>query len=122
MSTPKLRQIELASLGGGALTELFEHELARVLANIDDENTDPTTPRTLTMKVVFTPTPSRDGAICKLEVNSKLAGIRPAETIVYFNREEKDGPLLAMNADSRQIDLDYKANAPAGAKEGETTC
>ena len=35
------RKVSLTNLGNGAAVELFDHELQKVLANIDDPNTDP---------------------------------------------------------------------------------
>lgn len=107
MPHPELRTVTLETLGGGALGELFEHELARVLLNVEDENTDAITPRTITIKVTLVPSPSRDAALCRMEVTSKLAGVVPASTVLYLSREEKDGPLLALASDSRQLDIPF---------------
>ena len=115
MPHPELRSVTLQSLGGGALGELFEHELARVLLNVEDENTDAITPRTITIKVTLIPSPSRDAAMCRMEVNSKLAGIVPASTVLYLSREEKNGPLMALTSDNRQLDIPF-----AGEKKERT--
>ena len=107
---PVLREVTLETLGGGALSELFDHELAKVLGNIDDVNTEATAPRTITIKVTLIPSPSRDGATCRLEVASKIAGFLPASTVVYFHREKEGEPLVAMHADGRQLDLEFAAD------------
>lgn len=110
MQRPVLRTITLGTLGNGAVEELFEHELAKVLANIDDVNTEAITPRVITIRLVLVPAPSREVALCRLEVSSKTAGFIPASTMIHFHREEKGGPLLAMQSDSRQLDLEFASD------------
>jgi len=70
-----VRKVDLTTICGGGLPELFARELRDVMANITDINTDPKKPRRITMTVdVY---PSTDRATCALElgITSKHAPI-----------------------------------------------
>jgi len=98
-----MQGITLASLGGGALSELFEAELARVLANIADPNTDQKTKRVISIAVAFKPSRDRDVADVEVKCASKLAGINTVSAVVYMGRHQ--GKLVAVENDPRQQQL-----------------
>ena len=52
--------VTLDTIGGGALVELFDAELSRILSNITDPNTDTTTKRVMTIQVKFKPNRDRE--------------------------------------------------------------
>ena len=76
--------VTLDSIAGGALAELFEVELARVLANITDPNTDTKTARKISIEVVFAPAEDRDVADVRVKCASKLAGIKSVRTQLFM--------------------------------------
>lgn len=103
--------LTLDSIGGGALRELFETELARVLANINDPNTDEKTKRTIAIAVTFKPK-DRDVADVELTCSSKLAPIAKVSTQVFMGRQ--GGKLIAVESDPRQSNL-FDQPKPAAA-------
>jgi hypothetical protein len=105
-----MQGVTLDSIGSGALQQLFDEELARVLANIADPNTDTKTKRTITIAVSFKPNRDRDVADVELKCGSKLAGIMTVETQLFMGRHQ--GQLIAVENDPRQSDL-FDAQKPA---------
>jgi hypothetical protein len=99
----KLTEVTLDSLGGGLAQEIFSREMDRVLANIDDPNTDPQQSRKITLIVTFKPEKSRTHASVLVSSKSVLAGIRPAETEVHLYRH--GGRLVATEDDVHQPSL-----------------
>lgn len=95
--------VTLDTIGSGALVELFDAELARVLENIQDPNTDAKTKRTITVKVTFAPNENRDLADVNLTCGSKLAGIKTVGTRLYVGKIR--GKLIAVENDPRQTTL-----------------
>lgn len=98
-----MQDVTLDTIGGGALAELFAVELARILANITDPNTDAAAKRTMTISVVFKPNRDRDVAEVRLACSSKLAGILTVETQLFMGRS--GGKLIAVESDPRQSKL-----------------
>lgn len=95
--------VTLDTIGSGALIELFDAELARVLDNITDPNTEAKQKRTITVKVTFAPNENRDLADVNLTCNSKLAGIKTVGTRLYVGKTR--GKLVAVENDPRQTAL-----------------
>lgn len=112
--------VTLNTIGGGALAELFTVELARILANISDPNTDPAAKRVLTMQVSFKPNRDRDVADVRLTCSSKLAGILTVSSQLFMGRQ--NGKLIAVESDPRQSNLfdpERPAAVAAFPKEGD---
>ena len=119
----QVQSVTLESIGGGALTEIFAHELARVLANINDPNTSEKAKRAISISVVFKPGADRDLADVELTCVSKLAPVSKVSTRLYVGKS--GGKLVAVENDPRQTGL-FDADRPALAavanfsfKEGE---
>lgn len=55
-----MEPMTLSTIAGGALEELFGAELTRVLANIQDVNTDPKAKRVITFRLEFAPAEDRE--------------------------------------------------------------
>lgn len=100
---PELKELTLESIAAGAASELFDHALAEVLANIRDPNTDAEAKRTIKLEFVFNPHRSRNEAAVSVEVSSKLAGVLPASGYLFVARE--DGQLVAYTNDVQQENL-----------------
>lgn len=88
-----MQGVTLDTIGGGALSELFGAELARILANIADPNTDATTKRAISITVSFKPKADREIADVELKCGSKLAGIMTVSTRLFMGRHQ--GKLIA---------------------------
>jgi hypothetical protein len=89
-----LRKIELSQFQHGAVIDLFDEELRKILANIEDENTTPNTERSVTIKIAIKPDKTRRTGEVKVQAYSTLAKVKPAESFVFFDVGE-DGKLAA---------------------------
>lgn len=105
--------VTLDTIGGGALTELFDAELSRILGNIADPNTDTTSKRIITIQVKFKPNRDRDVADVELSCSSKLAGIMTVNTQLFMGRHQ--GKLIAVENDPRQSSLFDHDRTPLSA-------
>ncbi|HGA1205579.1 TPA: hypothetical protein ACIRGN_000877 [Streptococcus suis] len=65
--------LDLSSIADGGLQEKLNNELARVIENILDPNTDPTVKREVSIKLVLKPNDQRNSVDTIMEVKSKLA-------------------------------------------------
>lgn len=104
--------VTLDTLAGGALPELFAAELARILANIADPNTDASAKRTVTITVSLKPNRGRDVLDVALSCSSKLAGIMTVETQLFMGKHQ--GRLIAVESDPRQSNL-FDQSTPTAA-------
>lgn len=86
-------KMNLAEMASGAFMEQFDNELAKVLANIKDPNTDPKKPRRVTLTVVLKADEERE--LVKFEVQSKafLAPAKPLSTTIIVDRKA-DGTVV----------------------------
>lgn len=98
-----MQNVTLENIGGGALAELFAVELAKVLDNIADPNTDERSKRSISLTVTFVPNEKRDVADVSIACASKLAGIQRVRTQVFMGRVK--GKLMAVENDPRQSSL-----------------
>lgn len=108
-----MQGVSLETIGGGALSELFDAELSRILSNITDPNTDTTTKRVMTITVKFKPNRDRDVADVELTCGSKLAGIMTVSTQLFMGKHQ--GKLIAVESDPRQTKL-FDDERPALAR------
>jgi hypothetical protein len=101
----KYVQVNLSNIGNGVANELFQHELEKVLANIDDVNSSPTDVRKITLEVLIKPSQNREMGEVKVKCFSKLAGIKPAVSSLFFFKNR--GKPAAFRQDVRQPDLGF---------------
>lgn len=111
-----MQGVTLDTIGGGALTELFQAELSRILSNITDPNTDTGSKRVMTITVKFKPNRDRDVADVEIACSSKLAGIMTVNTQLFMGKHL--GKLIAVENDPRQSNL-FDADRPALAVVGQ---
>ena len=108
----ELETLQLPTLAGGAANELFEDELAKVLENIVDPNTDAEAVRTINLRLKIKPAMDRDSASIAFEANSKLAPTLGVGTNMFIGKRR--GGLVAVEHNPKQLQLELDAaNAPA---------
>lgn len=95
-----MQGVTLDTIGSGALGELFQVELNRVLANIADPNTVAMTKRSIEIKVTFKTRSDREVADVELTCASKLAPVAKVSTQVFMGRQ--NGKFVAVENDPRQ--------------------
>lgn len=74
----------------GAILEVADYELQKILDNINDINTDPKRKRTMTIKVELTPSADRKKITMATKVISKLEPTNPIETTLFNVMEENN--------------------------------
>ncbi|MDR1353529.1 MAG: hypothetical protein LBK05_09645 [Treponema sp.] len=93
-----MRKIELSRFQQGTAIDLFDEELRKVLANIEDENTEAKAERSITIKIAIKPDKTRRTGEVKVQAYSTLAKIKPAESFVFFDVDD-DGKFAAFEDD-----------------------
>ncbi len=102
------KEVTLENLSGGALVDMFDVELKKVLANIADENTKPDGVRELKISLKIKPAKDRETAATELQVVSKLVPIVPKESMLMFS---SDGTTVkAFGSDPQQEHLNLEEN------------
>lgn len=98
-----MKEVDLVTLQHGAVLKMFNREMEKVLDNIDNENIKPDLPRTVTIKLTFTPDREREHAVIKIDVSSRLPS-KPKEGVVFL-APKKGGRLAVMEDDWKQKEL-----------------
>ena len=112
--TPKEQVVSLKNLSGGAALELFDIELAKVVADIGDVNTSGKVVREIILKVRILPDEGREQAMVSIECSSKLAKRRGVATQVFFG--VVDNQRVAVEAGTEQRNL-FDKPTPAKLRE-----
>ena len=87
-----MNEKSIIELAGGAVLERIDSEMARVMANIMDFQTDPKKARTITVKVSLKPKYQlRRDIIVDFEVSSKLAPREALTTVLETETDEATG-------------------------------
>jgi len=115
MSLVEMDRVTLAELAGGQAIEQFDHELAKVLENILDPNTEATKAREVVLKVSLKPDKNRTAAEVTISCTSKLTPELSIDTIFYLGR--KNGVVQATEYNPKQPRL-YDENVTPIKKEG----
>jgi hypothetical protein len=101
--------LSIDNMANGAVYEMLGEALKRMAANISDPNTEPTARRGISIKIVANPYKDRSGAEYSIAVETKLAGIRPAEGTMYIAR--RGGEYLAFGKSTKQTEIEFDMNA-----------
>jgi len=105
--------ITLATIANGAAEELFSDRLTEVLRNVNDPNTDWKAARKITIEVAFRPNEERTIGDIHIKASSKLAGLKPVQTVCYMGRQ--NGKLVAVENNPKQLGMfDAASGKPAG--------
>jgi hypothetical protein len=108
-------QVNLSNLCGGAVEEVFQRELAEILNNIGDINTDPEAKRKITLEFTLQPFEDRSGAQVTFACKSKVVPVNAVKGTVFLQRQ---GTLMvAIAHDPKQARLFDGKAASAGEKK-----
>lgn len=103
MSEQDPNAITITTICNGGVPEVFARELAEVLANIADPNTEADKTRGLTLKFTFKPLDDRSGAIVSFSCRPVLQPVKVATSPVFLSRHS--GKLQAYALDHRQVSM-----------------
>ncbi|HEL1697496.1 TPA: hypothetical protein TXS28_000213 [Streptococcus suis] len=87
--------LDLSSIADGGLQEKLNNELARVIENILDPNTDPTVKQEVSIKLVLKPNDQRNSVDTIMEVKSKLATQVKLSTTILVGQNYETGEIHA---------------------------
>lgn len=79
--------VNISTIGGGALEELFQREMEKVVENILDQNMEATTVRKINIEILIKPDAKRNFGQVGISVTSKLAIQNPFGTSLWFGRD-----------------------------------
>lgn len=94
-------ELNIGNICEGAIPQLFELEVRRVLDNIADVSTIADAPRSIKIELKFTPAPDRKSAIVIAKCESKICGVEPKAGSIFFAKRA-GGKLEAFAEDPRQ--------------------
>lgn len=80
--------VTLQNLGDGSALELFQVELTKLVANVQDVNMQAEKKRELVLRVTVKPDQKRETADVEISCTSKLAGVKPVDTVFYFGKHK----------------------------------
>lgn len=105
----------------GAIAEITDYEVERVVANIMDPNTSPTAKRKITVTLTFSPDDYRQQIGMDAQARTTLAPLQPVRTSLCITKG-RDGELLLaemMPQVPGQVDMDgAETPIPAMARVG----
>lgn len=102
----ELQEVSLETLGGGAAIERFNYELEKVLENIGDPNTKADAMREVTLKIRIKPNEDRSFCVVEIQVNGKLASIKPEHS--SFHLTKRGNRMVATEYNPRQESFEFK--------------
>lgn len=104
----KTSQIDLPSLGAGVVNELFDDALEKVIENIADKNTNWKKDREIIIKLKIKPNEDRSSGTYSVDVNTKLAGVKPHIGTLYMGKDRAQGKYIAKEVELEQEEIDFE--------------
>lgn len=110
----------ILEMARGAFMERVDTEMAKVIDNILDANTNPTQKRKVTLTLELTPDDDRQNILVKFAVQSKLAPMVPTRTSLWVAGELSTGEVQVVEMVPQvpgQMSMDgEEQEAPAALK------
>ena len=101
MAQQKNDKLNLAEMAQGAFMEQFGIELAKVLTNIKDPNTDPKKARKITLTATLKANEDREIATFEVQSKAALVPAKPLATTIIIDKDG-DGKVVAAELKSGQ--------------------
>lgn len=103
--------LSLLNIDRGSVPEVFDAELGKVLANINDPNCNPKAKREITLKVTIIPRKDLEDMSYLVACTSRLAPVKPSGNRAHLVRRQ--GQLHALTENVSQADLMAAVSDPA---------
>jgi hypothetical protein len=100
------KKVDLTTICGGAVPEVWAHAFQEIIENINDPNTDPKKARRITMVFDFIPDTNRNNIAIKFGVAAKPVPVSHVESNMYLARE--GATLNAYTTDIRQQEMEFE--------------
>lgn len=85
----------ILEMAKGAITEQTDIEVAKIIQNILDLNTDPVKKRKLTLTIEFSPSAARDTVVVNVIAKSQLQPNNAVTTSLYVGANTETGEIIA---------------------------
>lgn len=105
------RSVTIGQFAGGALEELFQRELGKVLDNIQDPNIPFKPLRGITIQLSFSPDENRETCAVTLSVKSKITPMKNVGGTVFIAR--RGGITKAYEHNLKQTAMEFDKNVAA---------
>lgn len=102
------RSVTIGNFAGGALEELFQRELAKVLDNIQDPNIPYKGSRKITIEVSFQPDENREQCSVSLHCDAKLLPVKGVGSTIFIAR--RGGTTKAYEHNLKQATMQFDQN------------
>ena len=102
------KQIDLGTLAGGAFSEKLNDALMEVAANIQNQNTDATAKRGITINIKFAPNKTRQLVSTQITVTTKLAATEAIDTQMIMGVNMKTGEIEVAEYGGAQMEFDME--------------
>ena len=98
-------ELNLGNLGSGAANEKWQEEMAKVVENILDPNTDAIAKRKVTLEVTLMPNKDRNWVDMKIETSSKLAPTTAYTTRAFVGADKRTGQIEVFEDNPNQVTI-----------------
>lgn len=102
--------VSLTTINNGAALELFEEELKKVLANMNDVSVESDATREITLKFKFKPSNDGSMAVTTVQAISKMAPIKPHGGSIFVTGRN------AYVNNPNQINFDFEGKESTNGK------
>jgi len=99
------RELSLCNLADGAVVEMFDQALKKVLENVADINTALKAKRQIVVKVTIVPASDRTMMAFDVDVSTKLAGMEPVSGTADICIDSKGRGVIARHRGNPQLPL-----------------
>jgi len=112
-----MERLSLATLCNGSAIERFDHELQKILENINDPNTEPTAAREVTLTVKIKPDEDREMFRTEMTVKPKLAGLAAVSSMGVMGKDIHGNAEAHEYPRPKQQELEFGQNVTPMKKE-----
>jgi len=106
----EVKSVGLETINNGAAVELFNEELNKVLANINDISVDAKSVREIKLTFKIHPTDDRLSASVTIEAQSKLASITKHSGSMFLTTQHNKLKAFVTNPHQAVIDFEDQTN------------
>lgn len=103
-----MKKVELTTLQNGLVIDMFNEEFQKVMQNIADDNVKPDAVREISIKLQIKPDKTRQTAVTKIDVKSKLANVMAREGMMFMGNENGSPVAYEDVYEQQEMDIEEK--------------
>lgn len=104
----EIQEVGLSTINNGAAVELFQEELKKVLANINDISVDAKTAREIKLVFKIEPTDDRLSAAVTISSQCKLASVTKHSGSMFLSHKKNGLEAFVTNPHQQHMDFESK--------------